>query len=237
MRISAFVIGLFIVLFAPVMAYSHCHNNAIHENPMTVRGNEVWPPGKKNDDGVYEIEYWINKDKTNMPPLETDVKAAAAAWSDIAFQNRTIKFKYTYVDRLNLNDDQVLRFDDKNVVGWYNLNGRNGPAGACETWNDGNRIDEMDILLNYYKDFTTHANRQQNPSHYCLLEVATHEFGHGAGLKDVYYEPSGTDSSKWCRDYRFYTMNGHAPGGGSHWRESLRCEDKYALDQKYSYGP
>ena len=196
MRISVFVIGLFIVLFAPLMAYSHCHNDAYYENPLTVRGNRVWSPSEKNDDGYYEIFYWINRDKTNMPPLETDVRAAASTWSKVDFLSRKIKFMYTYEGRLNIPDTDVLRKDNKNVVGWYNLQ-RNGPPAGTKVWNDGNRIEEVDILLNYYEDYTTHANRAAYPAYYCLKEVMTHEFGHGAGLKDVYYLPNGNNPDMW----------------------------------------
>lgn len=51
MRTIAVVISVFVVLFAPVMAYSHCHNDATYENPLTVRGNRVWPPEKRTVTG------------------------------------------------------------------------------------------------------------------------------------------------------------------------------------------
>ncbi len=233
MRISAFVISLFVVLFLPVMAYSHCHNDASYENPMTVRGNKVWDPAIINDDDIYEVEYRVNSDRDGEPGLLTDTKKAAKAWSKISFQNRTIAFQYTYAGRTDISEDDIFSSDDKNIVGWSSkLGGRQGKVASAGIWAVGNRIVEVDIGLNYYKDFTSHANRAANPGYFCLRDVLAHEFGHMAGLMDVYYNAGWPDQSRWCEDYQYYTMNG-ITAGGEHFREDLRCEDKYALDQKY----
>lgn len=239
MRTIGFAVVLLIMLSAPTMvAYSHCHNNTQYENPLTVRGNRVWPPEIKNDEGHYEVEYKINKGRSGLPSMVTDGKAAAATWSEIQFRGRTVKFEYKYDGRARIEFDDAGDYDDVNLLSWFPIGDEDDdPAGKCIVHHNGNRILEVDMLLNYYLDWTTHANRAANPTYWCILEVATHEFGHGTGLEDVYYRPTGDDEDMWCHEYQHYTMNGEQAGGGSHWRESLRCEDKYAVDQKYSHGP
>lgn len=235
MRTLAVVISFFVVLFAPVMAYSHCHNDAAYEHPNTVRGNLVWPPEIKNDQGIYEIEFQVNKDYPGKPSLETPAQDAAREWSERSFLGRTIKWKTVYDGRASIDHLDALALDDINIVAWYNLK-RTGPPAKARIYHSGNRINEVDVVLNYYYDYTNHANAGSYPAYYCTLDVLCHEFGHQAGLMDVYYEPSGSDNKKWCTHYQHYTMNGTSPGG-EHFRETLRCEDKYALDQKYSFSP
>lgn len=184
---------------------------------------------------MYEIFFQVNKDYPGKPSLESDARSAAAEWSEVSFLGRTIKWITTYDGRANIDHDDVLARDDINIVAWYNLK-RTGPPAKADVYHVGNRINEVDIVLNYYDDFVNHENAGSYPTYYCTLDVLTHEFGHQAGLKDVYYEPKGSDSSRWCKHYQHYTMNGTSPGG-EHFRVSLRCEDKYALDQKYSFSP
>lgn len=231
MRTIAVVLTVFCVLFLAVMAYSHCHNNATYENPLTVRGNLVWPPEKKNDDGYYEIKYKVNQDKQGKPQIKDEASYAASHWSDIPWQGRRIKFKYTYDGRASIPHDDVNKKDNINIVAWADLS-EIGAVGACSWWYIGNKLYEADMMLNYQLDFTLHANRSQHPTFYCTLDTLTHEFGHGAGLADVYYKPKSNDSEEWCKDYRHYTMNGQGKPG-EHFRVNLACEDKYALDQKY----
>lgn len=44
---KAFAASSAILLLVPSIVYSHCHNDAAFENPLTVRGNKVWSPDEK----------------------------------------------------------------------------------------------------------------------------------------------------------------------------------------------
>ena len=108
----------------------------------------------------------------------------------------------------------------------------NPTAARAHVKATGNRIDEVDIGLNYYKAFRNHA-QAVGTTYICLREIVVHELGHMAGLEDVYFDPDpNAPADRKCHDYEHYTMNGDYVAG-DHFRESLRCEDKYALDQKY----
>lgn len=226
-----------LLIVCPNLGHSHCHNNGSGpEDPMIVRGNKVWPPEKKNSDGVYEIVVWVNNiyrpRPAGNPSLSPDCGDAGEIWSEIEFQGSEIKFKY------NMNESHQFYAnvkDNRNVMA-YMCMGRHNPTIAF-TYHvnvDGNRINELDVGFNYYKDFKKHG---QSGLYYRIKEIAVHELGHVAGLEDVYYDPDLPVSRTNSPDYAHYSMNGHFPSKNTHWRESLNCEDKYALDQKYSYGP
>ncbi len=60
---------------------------------------------------------------------------------------------------------------------------------------------------------------------HCMRNTLSHEFGHFAGLRDVYVTQ--------CSEYQRYTMNGAT--NQNHDKETLECEDKFALHHKYGY--
>ena len=227
-----FALALLGTLVLPFMAYSHCHNDRQYENPATIKGGDYWPDSHKNDEDDIEIDYKVNQNKPGMPDLGAASQLASAHWSSIPFQGRRVDFKFTYKGRATVPHPDVDNEDDLNLVAWDGLGGPNSAPAECHLYISNNEIEEFDILLNYYYDWTHHADRYQNPTKYCTLDVLTHEFGHGAGLDDVYYEPGGSDREKWCVDYRYYTMNGTS-AGGEHFRTTLACEDKYAMYDKY----
>ena len=95
------------------------------------------------------------------------------------------------------------------------------------------RIDEFDIAINYYYPWKKHG--QSGTNKYCLRDTLTHEFGHAAGLIDVLYRPTETSGIGNCPHWERYTMHGRSQGHDTHGRESLECEDKWALWKKYGH--
>ena len=90
---------------------------------------------------------------------------------------------------------------------------------------------EADMAFNYYDDWSTHADSDDDK--FCIKDVATHEFGHTAGLDDVYYDSTKTSGEGNCPHWAAYTMHGKSDGHDAHNKESLECEDKWALWRKY----
>ena len=116
--------------------------------------------------------------------------------------------------------------DDTNVVSWKSGLPWATLAQAYQ-WHvsgtNNKEFAEVDIGFNYQRTFTYHANLGQFPNAYCLLAVATHEFGHFAGLGDAKAQHN-------CpTQYIRYTMwANQAVGTGGCPVESLECEDKWA---------
>ena len=84
---------------------------------------------------------------------------------------------------------------------------------------------EADMVLNYNLDWEQHG--QTSDYEYCIRNTATHEFGHYVLLWDLL--PSHN-----CSEYERYTMWGRNMGWNTHGKESLECEDKWAVE--YMYG-
>lgn len=103
---------------------------------------------------------------------------------------------------------------------------------------------EVDIAVNIYLDGTwkTHATwrgSSEPNANLCLRDVLSHEFGHFAGLEHVDYRPDRNDSSHNCSEWADYTMmtqNGGTPYKDCR-RETLSCEDKWALHTLYHGEP
>ena len=93
---------------------------------------------------------------------------------------------------------------------------------------DSSQIIECDLGFNYYQRLDEHDD--VDGTEYCLTDVATHEFGHWVSLKDL------TIYSGCYSSYSHYTM-WEETNKNAHWRESLRCEDKWGLWYTYHGGP
>lgn len=210
-----------------VSVYSHCHNTAPCEQVQSrVVGSKYW---NRVD---IPVRWFINPTKPNMPSLTTDVTAMARAWSNIEYNNGTIPFSLGVA---NVTNDEVFPTtpDNKNIVGWANL-GAHTKAPAGETriryWQSFREIIEADIGFNYYKFWRPHSN--PGVGYFCIKDTAAHEWGHFAGLEHVQYNPNDTSGIGNCPHWVDYTMH-TTLGTNTHERESLACEDKWALDYKY----
>lgn len=176
------------------------------------------------------VNWYLNPDKSGMPSLTTDIKAAADSWDNIRRSNGTrIPFRLRFKDFTTLESHTQ---DGKNVVSWIGL--ENSPHLAeTSRWligDIGPLMDEADIGFNYYKKWKPHSSPAAG--YFCLQDTAAHEWGHFAGLEHVSYRPWQTSGKGNCPAWSEYTMHlSHGPN--THGRVTLACEDKYALDQKY----
>ena len=161
-----------------------------------------------------------------MPDLAPDVSVAAAQWSDVNFNDETVKFRLIYADRTQRTPGQK---DTWNVVDWGVIDPSHLLAEAYVWFSPSNplQVIEADIVFDYYEPFEAHSDNNFPTDKYCIRNVATHEFGHWVLLKDVYLVQ--------CQDYEPYTM--FSPGDPQtniHSQESLECEDKYGLWYTYN---
>ena len=160
-----------------------------------------------------------------MPDLAPDVSEAAAQWSDVEFDDETVKFRLINSGRTQRTPGQK---DTWNVVDWGTLMVEGNIAEAYVWFSSSNPIQaiEADIVFDYYEPFAVHSNNFP-ANKYCIRNIATHEFGHWVVLKDV--------SIGDCPSYASYTM--YSPGNPQfniHTQESLECEDKYGLWYTYN---
>ena len=223
-----------IMFVTAIAVYSHCHDNVECEDNFQVKGLYKWPTSKKNSDGVYTIIFRVNPHWTGMPSLSYDVSVAAGYWSNVSYQGERIAYQFlnlaTTSRRVDVNDTH-------NVVAWEPLgDGPHDPVALTHTRANSStyEIREKDIAFNYEKPFTTHA--MSTPGKHCIRQIATHELGHVAGLRDVWYNPNEDVSRTNCPEYTRYTMYGGRILGG-HDKEHIECEDLYALMDKYGYKP
>ena len=222
-------IAVLMVLCISIVVYAHCHNTLPCEKVVqhVCAGGYKWQTTSTNT-----VWYKVNPNYPNQPSMLTDAKAAGDTWKKVWFRIGYIAFRPKYDTTTSLKPGgpgTVPTSDDENVVGWRGLGpGSNAPTGVCYRWtySNGWMIREADIALNYYKLWRAHGTPLTG-SYYCMRNTLTHEFGHFAGLRDVY--------TSQCSEYAHYTMNG-APAH-NHDKEALACEDKYALEHKYGYQP
>ena len=214
LALAGIVVSLLIT--AEIIGWTHCHDDVACEDLVgDVVGRYKWL-------NSMPLDYWVSRDYADsMPALYHDIVSASNAWSRIAWEDGRIDFELRY--RGGCDESPGGNDDDKNVVGWGALG--EDEWGACRMWvyNSNNRIVEADVILNYYKDWEKHGYTS-NPPKYCIRNTAAHEFGHFAGLTDVYSA---------CTEYERYTMYGRNTGKNTHGKESLECEDKWSLDYKY----
>lgn len=226
----AIIIAVMMVFGISILVYSHCHNTLPCEQVVrdVCEGgqgkNRKWSIGGAN----HEIDFKVNPTYSGQPNMLNDAKEAAEKWYDVSYQGGTIAFRPTYdgtTTKKPGGPGTQPTMDGENVVGWRGL-GENSPTYGIYyrwVWSGTNNIRECDIALNYYKSWKVHSEPLTG-SYYCMRNVLVHEFGHFAGMWDVY------DS---CSEYRPYTMYGYCYQ--NHAYESLECEDKFALHHKYGY--
>lgn len=222
-------IAVLMVLSISILVYAHCHNTLPCEKVVqhVCQGGFKWLLPAN-----HVVRYMVNPSYPNHPSMLTDAKAAGDAWKRVWFRIGYIAFKPTYdgtTTRKPGGSTSVPTSDGYNVVGWRDLGDTAAaPNGVCYRWmfSNGWRIKEADIALNYYKLWRAHGTPLTG-SYFCMRNTLTHEFGHFAGLRDVY--------DTQCSEYVHYTMNGEP--AHNHDKESLACEDKYALEHKYGYIP
>lgn len=220
-----------IVVFVWAMAgfvYADCHNSEQCEDLIGDNiVNEYWDKEYNNT-----VHYKIN---TGYNPqyqisLSGDIPNASNKWHNLLYKGVRIPFNPTRQspDTTKIAGTQ----DDTNVVSWKSGLPWATLAQAYQ-WHvsgtNNKEFAEVDIGFNYQRTFTYHANLGQFPNAYCLLAVATHEFGHFAGLGDAKAQHN-------CpTQYIRYTMwANQAVGTGGCPVESLECEDKWALWYTYT---
>ncbi len=180
-------------------------------------------------------DYYINDtDPQGMPSLTGDVNAAANQWDLIQFEGETIQFNLRYLGDTFLHPADNEQADNVNVVGWKGL-GTGEDAVLAQTYRwwyeyDPSRMKEADIGFNYYKPLNRHSGCTS--TEYCIRDAATHEWGHFAGLEHVQYRANQQSGIGNCPHWVDYTMH-TTRGANTHERETLECEDKWALDYKY----
>ena len=210
--------AIFLCTSTALYVYSHCHTTTPCEDPGNdVVGTYYWDQPNGN-----RVDYWVNPDYYQQPSLTTDVKAASSEWTDVESNGSTVPLKFRFRDTTTYRDPGGLS-DGVNVVGWENLGENSGIVARARLWVCGSgEIDEADIGFNYYYEFKAHG---ESGDKYCVRDVATHEFGHVAGL--------GHADVNHCAAYYYYTMRHPSPGKNIHWREDLTCEDKWSLKENY----
>ena len=222
-KIVASIASLFVLLGVASVVYSHCHNNVSCERVVRdIVGRYYWEEPYNNT-----VLYKVNPTKPNMPSLNPDMTQAAALWTNILYDDgdnppHRIPFNPTFDGTTDADSDVD---DDVNVVAWHNLGNHHTSPLAYRhiVERSGNRFLEIDISFNYYKDWKNHGNPDTTKN--CLKNVAAHEFGHFAGLAH--------SSSAVCSAYAEYTMNSQIATLNEHKKESLECEDIWALNYKY----
>ena len=160
-------------------------------------------------------------------------KTPASKWTNISFRGNNVAFWF-YCSGNTVRT--ALDADNQNTVGWSGITRTGNTLAICRPWvsqNDATELVETDIAFNYYKRDLLKPHGQVTDDTVCIRDIATHEFGHAAGLNDVVrYNPNEDKSPENCPEYNHYSMN-TSSFANNHYRESLACEDKYCMDYKY----
>ena len=218
--------SIFFIVISSVKVMGHCHDSIPCEQPMDdLISTERWDEPHNN-----KVRYFVNNTSLpNFPSFFPDITIASGKWSKIRFNNQTTRFSLQYAGSTTLHP---AREDGMNVVGWE-APSRWDSVGEMYTWYDyeGSRwITEQDLLFNYYLDWERHP--APTSGHWCIMEVATHEFGHWVRLLDVGNPSLGQD----CQEYEYYTMY-YKGLPNEHVRETLNCEDKWGAWYTYNSMP
>ena len=160
-----------------------------------------------------------------MPSFFPDINIAASKWDRIEFDGQIVNFGVINSGITWLTPGER---DYKNVIGWKDFQYEQIPAFVSTYHSNTNNrwIVEQDMSFNYYLQWTEHSELDE--SKYCLLQIATHEFGHFIKLKDL---PQNV-----CHEYRRYVMYAHG-WEGLHNKETLTCEDKWGAWWTYNRMP
>lgn len=235
-RFTGIFIAIVLSMAAVVGVYSHCHTTYPCEQVIYYLVDGAgqnqhprhWIKPNRN-----EVDYHINPDYTNMPSLLEDVKEAAKKWDNIDVgNNQHIKFNLNVVDESSSLTPHVP--DNKNVIGWKCLKTKSkNPLATTRKWvnQKTGEIVEADIAFNYYRSFKKHGTGTSNDGKTCIRDVAMHEWGHFAGLEHVTYTGSNPGIGN-CEAWKEYTMH-TSRGPNTHGRETIECEDKFALEHIY----
>ena len=214
---------LCLVLSSAYLVWSHCHNTDSCEDLVNdLVANEAW----SNPNIDYKVNVLHNYGKDELRPT---LAAARVAWSDLHFNDVDIEFSLHYDGTTY--ETPGGNSDEENTIGWVNLgNYEDAPLAYTYVYfhpTDSSQIIECDLGFNYYQRLDEHDD--VDGTEYCLTDVATHEFGHWVSLKGL------TIYSGCYSSYSHYTM-WKKTNKNAHWRESLRCEDKWGLWYTY-HGP
>ena len=106
--------------------------------------------------------------------------------------------------------------DGNNVVDWGSYS-NNGVIAVTMIWSIGNRIVETDLRMNTHYIWSLTAEKEKMD----IQSILTHEFGHWAGLNDLYKN----------KDY-WLTMYGYADYGQD-WKQTLGLGDINGLIAVY----
>jgi hypothetical protein len=106
--------------------------------------------------------------------------------------------------------------DGNNVVDWGQYS-NNGVIAVTMIWSIGNRIVETDLRMNTHYSWSLTAEKEKMD----IQSILTHEFGHWAGLNDLYKN----------KDY-WLTMYGYA-NNGQDWKQTLGQGDINGLIAVY----
>jgi hypothetical protein len=187
-------------------------------------GNVVPPTDNSLTDQNYALlrfhwftsaEYWVNPaGATGFTSSEivTLVKASAKTWDD-----ETSKAVFTYKGVDTTITAGVK--DGKNTVDWGPYS--NGVIAVTMIWSVGDTIIETDLRMNTIYQWSISAEGSGVSGKMDIQSILTHEFGHWAGLKDLYKNP----------DY-WLTMYGYANYGQT-WKQSLGQGDINGLTAVY----
>jgi hypothetical protein len=157
-------------------------------------------------------KYWVNPSNKygfSNSDVVTAIKASANAWD--AETGATV---FSWQGTISKN---AGKRDGYNVVAWGHY--RAGVIAVTYIWYSGSQILETDILLNtFYKWSLSGESGKMD-----IKNIMTHEFGHWAGLADLY-----NDKDYWL------TMYGYSDYGETY-KRTLGLGDTNGLE--YRYGP
>lgn len=156
--------------------------------------------------------YWINPSNKygfSVSAVVTAIKTSADTWDK---ETKAPVFSYQVTTTKSAG-----KRDNYNVVAWGAY--RTGVIAVTYIWYSGSQILETDIMLNtFYKWSLSGESRKMD-----VQNIMTHEFGHWAGLADLY-----NDVDYWL------TMYGYSAYGETY-KRTLGLGDINGLE--YWYGP
>ncbi len=220
------LVSIFLIVLGSAKVMGHCHDSISCERPLDhLISEERWDEPHNN-----KVRYFVNNTShPNFPSFFPDIRIASGSWSQIRFNNQTTRFQLHYAGSTTFAPAQK---DGVNVIGW-SYPTQQGNIAEMFTWYDydGSQwITEQDLLFNYYLNWERHP--APTVGTYCILEVATHEFGHFVRLLDVGNPSEGQN----CQEYEYYTMY-YRGSPDEHLRETLNCEDKWGAWYTYNSMP
>ncbi|MGQ9515463.1 MAG: matrixin family metalloprotease [Thermoproteota archaeon] len=154
--------------------------------------------------------YWINP--SNRYGFSTDnvvnaITKSADAW-DVETSSQVFSYKGTTKRKAGT-------YDGYNVISWDAY--KSGVIAVTYIWTTGNRIIESDTRMNSIFAWSLKGEAKKMD----VQNIMTHEFGHWAGLADLY-----SDEDYWL------TMYGYA-GYGETYKRTLGLGDINGLEAVY----